>query len=146
MIDLHDEAATHALGLALGRALQPGDAIVLEGDLGAGKTRLTQAIALALGVDDLVTSPTFALVHEYEGRVPLVHVDLYRIGDIGEAIELGLRETRSAVLVVEWGERYLEALPEVAVILRIGLGEGEARTVRIEPRTPRGRELVDAVR
>jgi len=116
------------LGAAVARVLDGGDLVVLSGDLGAGKTFLVRAIARALGVTGHVTSPTFALVHEYETtRAPLVHADLYRLrgGDLtAEVARLGLRERRreGAILLVEWGEDAIAALggePELAVSLVI---------------------------
>lgn len=95
--------------------LQPGDLLVLEGDLGAGKTFFVRGVARALGVPSrvAVTSPTFGLVHELtQGRVPIVHADLYRLGDDSEIVELGLldRIGNDAVVLVEWGERFADML------------------------------------
>src|SRR5688500_1791946 len=93
-LPLPTRRATQRLGAALGAALRGGDFVVLEGDLGAGKTFLVRAIARALGVPAAVavTSPTFALVHELSGRVPIVHADLYRLEEADELVEIGLRD------------------------------------------------------
>jgi len=107
---LRTRRETRRLGAAIARALEPGDLVVLSGDLGAGKTFLVRSIARELGVVESVTSPTFALVQEYPTRrAPLVHADLYRLrgpGLAGEVARLGLRERRheGAILLVEWGE------------------------------------------
>jgi len=129
---------TRRLGEAIARCLEPEDLVVLSGDLGAGKTFLVAAIARALGVPGAVTSPTFALVHEYAGApAPLVHADLYRLRGEGLAAEvarLGLRERRreGAILLVEWGEDAVGALggdPALTVALR--LVGGSARVAEL---------------
>ena len=141
---------TTRLGARIGAMLQPGDLVLLSGDLGAGKTFLSRAIARTLGVptDTAIASPTFTLVQEYEtARGVLLHCDLYRLRE-GEderanaktALEirrLGLAERRAegAMLIVEWGEGYGRELggePALAVSLSVkGRGEGEARTATI---------------
>jgi tRNA threonylcarbamoyladenosine biosynthesis protein TsaE len=119
---------------------------VLEGDLGAGKTTLVRALARGLGVpeDVPVTSPTFTLVHELPGRIPLIHADLYRLGDPGELVELGLEEWMGgeAIVCIEWGERFVEDLGHPDLVVRLDLGEGSRRTVHLEPQGERGRALV----
>ena len=104
---------TRALGRALATVLRPGDVIVLTGDLGAGKTAFAQGVADGLGVTDRVTSPTFTIVQEYAGRIPVQHLDLYRLGSVQEVLDLGLDETvEERVTIVEWGDVALEALPD----------------------------------
>jgi tRNA threonylcarbamoyladenosine biosynthesis protein TsaE len=107
--EARDAEATRALGEALGLVVEPGDVILLSGDLGAGKTTLVQGLARGLSVSDAVQSPTFTFVHLHEGRVPLAHVDLYRIGDAEELADLGLDDLLygDGVAAVEWGERFL---------------------------------------
>lgn len=114
MIDLPDEAATQALGARIAAVLRPGDVVALSGDLGAGKTTLARAILAGLGHAGEVPSPTFAIVQPYDPpdlRIPVWHVDLYRLEHAEEAAELGLDEARrEAALIVEWPERLGDAL------------------------------------
>src|SRR5688500_4212825 len=106
-IELKSRGDTRRLGQALAQCLTPGDLVILEGDLGAGKTFLVRSLSRALGVpsDVPVTSPTFELVHELPARVPLVHVDLYRLESEAAVEALGLDEHigRRSVVLVEWG-------------------------------------------
>ena len=104
---------TRILGAALAPLLVPGDVISLSGDLGAGKTVFVQGLASALGVDKQVTSPTFTIVHEYEGRYPILHMDVYRLNSFQEVLDLGFEELLdpSAVMLVEWGEAVAPLLP-----------------------------------
>jgi len=116
-------AATGAIGAAIGALLGPGDLVVLAGDLGAGKTTLAKGIAAALGVTDPVTSPTFAIVQEYEGRVPVAHADVYRLASIAELADLALDELLDDhVVLVEWGDRVVAALPADRIEIRLESG------------------------
>ncbi|MBI4260464.1 MAG: tRNA (adenosine(37)-N6)-threonylcarbamoyltransferase complex ATPase subunit type 1 TsaE [Actinobacteria bacterium] len=105
---------TRELGEAVAGFLEPGDVVVLTGDLGAGKTTFVQGAARGLGVDRGVVSPTFTLVREYVGRVPVRHVDVYRLDRVQEVIDLGLEDLLSedAVVFVEWGDVVAALLPE----------------------------------
>jgi tRNA threonylcarbamoyladenosine biosynthesis protein TsaE len=105
---------TLALGVRLASLLGCGDVVVLSGDLGAGKTVLAKGIAVGLGVTEPVVSPTFTIVREYEGDVPLQHLDVYRLDHFQEVIDLGLDELLDghAVTVVEWGEAVSALLPQ----------------------------------
>ena len=104
---------THELGRILGQHARPGDIFLLTGDLGAGKTTLTQGILWGMGSDDYVRSPTFVLATEYEAKMPLHHVDLYRIDGLDQMDELGLDELveDGGVVVVEWAEKAAELFP-----------------------------------
>ena len=150
-VALPTRRATQRLGAALGKLLAPGDLVVLEGDLGAGKTFLVRAVARALGVPTAVavTSPTFALVHELAGRVPILHADLYRLDAPDELVELGLRDRigGDAVVLVEWGARFVEAIgvPEVRIDLALG-ADGEERSAKVTGSGARGGEIVRGVR
>lgn len=113
---------TRILGAALAPILLPGDVISLSGDLGAGKTVFVQGLVTALGCGTRVTSPTFTLVQEYQGRYPIVHLDVYRLDSFQEVFDLGFEELLDphAILVIEWGEAVAPLLPErfVEIVLR----------------------------
>lgn len=131
--------ATRAFGRALAAHLRPGDVIVLTGDLGAGKTACSQGIAAGLGVTERVTSPTFTIVQEYEGDIPVQHLDLYRLGSVQEVLDLGLDETiDDRVTLVEWGDVALDALPEEHLELVISLVPDAGDDVRTITATGRG--------
>lgn len=106
-------AETRALAGELAAGLRVGDVLALHGELGAGKTCFIQGLAAALGVREAVSSPTYTLVHEYAGRVPLYHLDLYRLRGADEALAMGLDEwlEGDGVTVIEWAERAAEVLP-----------------------------------
>ena len=109
----HDAGETHALGQRLGALLRAGDVVVLDGELGTGKTVVAKGIAVALGITDPVVSPTFTVVREYDASLPLVHVDVYRLDHLQELHDLGFDDLvgGEAVTVVEWGERVSAVLP-----------------------------------
>ncbi|MHB0912009.1 MAG: tRNA (adenosine(37)-N6)-threonylcarbamoyltransferase complex ATPase subunit type 1 TsaE [Armatimonadota bacterium] len=120
-VETRSAAETEALGERIGRALGPGAVVVLFGGLGAGKTTLTKGIARGLGVDDLVHSPTFTLIHEHAGRLPVYHFDLYRLDSAGELDDLGYEEYiyGEGVSVIEWPEKILPLLPPDRLEVRI---------------------------
>ena len=136
---------TRRLGAALARSLLPGDLVVLEGDLGAGKTFLVRAVARGLGVPAAtpITSPTFTLVNEYAARIPLLHADLYRLAAADELIELGLAERigRDAAVLVEWGDRFADALGATGLWIWLAYAE-QGRSARLEARGERGQALL----
>jgi tRNA threonylcarbamoyladenosine biosynthesis protein TsaE len=146
--------ATIRLARRLGAHLRPGDLLLLAGELGAGKTFFVRAMARSLGVPHgvRVTSPSFALVHEYQARIPLVHADLYRLGSSEEVRGLGLRELRDrALVVVEWGEPYAAELGGAALHLELRLAPGgpSARQASLRssllPDDPRARLLATEI-
>ena len=122
-------AETRALGKKLAARLQPGDVLLLEGDLGAGKSELTRGIAAGLGVTETVTSPSFTILNVYEsGRCPLYHFDWYRLESSEELYELGMDEYLGGdgIAVVEWPGRCPDAVPEGAIRIRMtAAGENE---------------------
>lgn len=117
---------TRAVARRLAGELRVGDLILLLGDLGAGKTAFVQGLAQALGIADRVTSPTFALLHTFEGQVVLHHLDVYRLAGPAEAGDLDLPElAETGVTVIEWGDRLAAVLPDDRLDLRIEFGEGD---------------------
>ena len=130
---LNDYEETIALGEKLGASLQPGDILLLEGDLGAGKTTLTQGLAKGLGVTEFVNSPTFVIINEYfTGRLPLYHMDLYRVEEEAQLYDLGVEEYfyGNGVCVVEWPKIARAFLPEDFAQLSLA-HDGNARTVEL---------------
>jgi len=139
-LTLPDEAATERFGAALAAALQPGDVLALIGDLGAGKTRLTQALCRGLGVPaDAVSSPTFTLIHEYTGRWPIRHCDAYRLKHPDEFADLGLDDlfAEDGVAIVEWADRVIADLPADRLEIRLAATGPTARTVSLTATGPR---------
>ncbi|QDU55592.1 tRNA (adenosine(37)-N6)-threonylcarbamoyltransferase complex ATPase subunit type 1 TsaE [Aeoliella mucimassa] len=126
---------TDELGRQIAAAAEPGDVLALVGTLGAGKTRLVQAIAVALGnAVESITSPTFVLVNEYtRGKLPLYHFDVYRLKDDDEFLELGAEEyfDRDGVTLIEWGDRVEHLLPERATVITLEIDPNDHRVVTI---------------
>jgi tRNA threonylcarbamoyl adenosine modification protein YjeE len=145
-LELPTRRATRQLGRALARALEPGDAVILSGALGAGKTFLVRAVcrALGLGAGVRVVSPTFTLIRELDTVPPIAHADLYRLARPEEARELGLAELRERgrVLLVEWGEPHAEALGPDRLTLAIQLTPRRARLDADGPRSEALRQSV----
>jgi tRNA threonylcarbamoyladenosine biosynthesis protein TsaE len=129
---------THALGRALAGQLAPGDLLVLVGPLGAGKTALTQGIGAGLGVREPVTSPTFVIARVHRGgRLPLVHVDAYRLGGVADVDDLDLDASAGeSVTVVEWGQGLVEQLADEHLEVRLDRREDDVRTAVLIPHGP----------
>lgn len=123
---------TEALGSRLASDLRPGDVLVLSGGLGVGKTLFTRGLATGLGVEEAVTSPSFVLVREYRtGFMPIVHVDVYRLGSLNEFDDLDVFESaREGVLIIEWGEAVESALGVDHLRIEFDVSDDEARTLR----------------
>lgn len=146
---------TFELGKRLGAALEPGDVLVLTGDLGAGKTQLTKGIAAAMGVEDEVTSPTFALEAVHEGaHMPLYHFDLYRLHDAEELGDAGVWDVLGGdgVCVIEWGEQFSDELGDERLDVFVtrdeegaALGEEPRREIRLVAHDARGEKIVAAL-
>lgn len=142
-------ADTQAIAERLGRLLAAGDVLALVGPLGAGKTTFVQGLARGIGVpsDRHVASPTFALVNEHPGRVPLVHADLYRIEDARELLELGLTDAYDrAAVAIEWLDRFPDAAPADRLEIAIAFAPGDARTLTFTPTGARPAALVNRLR
>ncbi|MBO6108295.1 MAG: tRNA (adenosine(37)-N6)-threonylcarbamoyltransferase complex ATPase subunit type 1 TsaE [Eubacterium sp.] len=121
IIESAGEADTLALGERLGRSASPGDIYLLDGDLGVGKTVFAKGFARGLDIKDTIVSPTFTIVHEYDGRLRLFHFDVYRIGDPDEMYDIGFDEYLygDGVCLIEWPERVAELIPDTAVRISI---------------------------
>ena len=125
--------ATRALAAALATAAQAGDLIALHGDLGAGKTQFAKGFGAGLGVTATINSPSYVLMAEYEGRLPLFHLDLYRLDDATDALDGGLLDERQAagVTLVEWAERLGPALPADRLDIEFTGSADEPRTLQL---------------
>ena len=135
LASLLSESPDHTLRLAarLAERLESGDLVVLAGELGAGKTQFAKGVAQGLGVVEHVTSPTFALHQQYSGREPLHHLDVYRLDDLAETLDLDLPELiDSGVTIIEWGDRIEDVLPCERLIVRIA----------VDPDDPIGRRRI----
>ena len=142
-----DPETTRALGAALAGVAEAGDLLSLVGDLGAGKTQFAKGFGAGLGVTATINSPSFVLMAEYAGRLPLFHIDLYRLADAADAIASGLLDERQAdgVTLIEWGERLGDALPADRLdVLIEGTGD-EPRRIRLRASDERLRRYLEAV-
>jgi tRNA threonylcarbamoyladenosine biosynthesis protein TsaE len=127
---------TSRIGEQLGRLLSKGNIVCLSGDLGAGKTAFTQGIAKGMGVKDYVTSPTYTIINEYEGRLPLYHFDVYRLNDVSEMYELGYEEYffGDGVVVLEWADIVRDIIPGERLWITILNTKGDnSREIIMEP-------------
>lgn len=132
---------TRHLGYLLGQVADAGTAVSLEGDLGAGKTLFCKGVGEGLGVSTRVTSPTFVLLAVHEGRLPLFHADVYRLGDASELDLLGFDETSDGVLLVEWASRFPESMPADHLALTLEIDD-DARDVQIVTTGPRSERVL----
>jgi tRNA threonylcarbamoyladenosine biosynthesis protein TsaE len=143
---------TRILGAALAPTLVPGDVISLSGDLGAGKTVYVQGVATALGVEHRVTSPTFTIVHEYRGRFPILHIDVYRLNSFQEVIDVGFEEffDPEAIMLVEWGEAVSPLLPraylEIDVRRSVDADRVDERDLVFRPHDPQWEPKLESMR
>jgi tRNA threonylcarbamoyladenosine biosynthesis protein TsaE len=125
---------TIELGKKIGRSLNPGDIVCIDGDLGSGKTHLTKGIALGLGIDEHITSPTFNIVNEYEGRIKLYHFDVYRVNDPDEIAAIGFDEYifSDAASVIEWSDYIKELIPDDHIQINIANESETRRNINIQ--------------
>lgn len=133
-INIENIKETEKIGYILGKLLTGGEVICMTGDLGAGKTTMTQSIAKGLEIEDYVTSPTFTIINEYEGRCPLYHFDVYRINDVEEMYDLGYEEYfySDGVAIIEWADIIKEILPKERLNIEINKNDNiEGREIVI---------------
>ncbi len=142
-----DAAATRAVGRRLASLLRPGDVVLLSGDLGAGKTVFAGGIGEGLGVEEAVVSPTFVLVRQYQGLLPLIHADIYRLGSSAEIDDLDLGGAAAeGVLVVEWGDAAALSFGPDHLLVRFAVTDDGARTLELSPQGSWvGRPLAEVV-
>ena len=142
-----DAAETRRLAASVAAAAQPGDLVCLWGELGAGKTQFAKGFGAGLGVAGTISSPTFILMSEYVGRLPLFHVDLYRLADGADAVAGGIIDERQAagVTLVEWPDRLGPALPVRRLDVVIAGAGDEPRTITLRARDAGLRRYLDAV-
>lgn len=126
---------TIQLGQKIGSKLKKGDILAMQGTLAAGKTTITKGIALALGVKEDITSPTFCLISEYEGNMPLYHMDVYRLDGTEDFINLGVDDMLygNGVCIIEWSEKIMEELPKSTIIIKLEpIGNTDERNITIQ--------------
>lgn len=125
---------TIELGKKIGKLLKKGDIIAMQGTLAAGKTTITKGIAQALGITETITSPTFCLISEYEGTMPLYHMDVYRLDGTEDFINLGTDDMLygDGVSIIEWSEKIMDELPSSTIILKITPQEDGKRLIEID--------------
>lgn len=139
-----NENSLIAYGQMIGNCLSAGHVIVLTGGLGAGKTTLTKGIAKGLGIDQMIKSPTYTIVREYEGRLPLYHLDVYRIGDDPDSIDLDDFLFGNGVTVIEWGELLGEGLLEDYLEITI-TKQNDGRRIDVVAHGEHSRQLLEAI-
>jgi tRNA threonylcarbamoyladenosine biosynthesis protein TsaE len=144
----HSPSQTRRLGASIGRLVVAGDVLLLVGKLGAGKTCLAQGIARGLGIKGYIASPSFVLIRELHGRLPLYHIDLYRLDRLEEIAELGLDDYLygQGVCVVEWAEKGLSLMPPEHLLIKIGYLDDNQRRFQFEPCGQRHQAIVDKLR
>lgn len=143
---------TRKIGEALGRLLAPGDVVGLIGDLGAGKTVFAQGVALGIGAKGRVTSPTFTLIHEHMGRIPLYHVDVYRLRTLDDVESIGIEDYLygDGAVVLEWADQVLSILPEDRLDIVIERpdrdGDDNVREISISPHGERYQHMLEELK
>jgi tRNA threonylcarbamoyladenosine biosynthesis protein TsaE len=144
----HSPEETQKIGQRLGQLALPGDIFLLVGGLGAGKTCLTQGIAWGLGIKEYAASPSFVVIRELYGRLPLYHIDFYRLDHLEEIAELGLDDSLygRGVSVVEWAEKGLSLLPEEKLLIEIGYLSDSERRLKFKPGGKRYSKIVSQLK
>ena len=143
----HSPEQTQQLGKYLGKLAQAGDIFLLTGNLGSGKTCLTQGIAWGLDVKEYAFSPSFVIVREYHGRLTLYHIDFYRLNHVEEIVDLGLDEYLygKGVCVVEWAEKGMSVLPKEHLLINLSYMSNMVRTISLEPKGHRYTQLLKSL-
>jgi len=143
----HSQEQTQRLGTRLGELAQAGDVFLLTGNLGSGKTCLTQGIAWGLGVTEYTFSPSFVIMREYHGRLTLYHIDFYRLDRIEEIVDLGLAEYLydKGVCVVEWAEKGISVLPKEHLLINLSYTSDTERSISLEPKGKRYTQLLETL-
>ncbi len=146
-IESRSPRETIRLGRRIGRLLQPGDVVALQGELGAGKTTLTKGLALGCGFrePDRVASPTFVIEHVYPGRVTVYHIDAYRLRGAEDLLALSWEECEDGVRVVEWAEKVSALFPKDHLRIEMSMDGAEARRITLVALGPRSGDLVQAL-
>ena len=144
----HSPEQTQSLGKYLGKLAQAGDVFLLTGNLGSGKTCLTQGIAWGLGVREYAFSPSFVIVREYHGRLPLYHIDLYRLERIEEIVALALEEYfyGEGACVMEWAEKGMDVLPRENLLITLDYISATDRSITLEPSGERYAQLLESLK
>src|SRR6056297_1967770 len=137
-LKLHSKSDNETIkyGIKMGELLKSDQIILLSGELGAGKTKLVKGVAKGLGIKDEVNSPTFTLIHEYQGRIPLFHMDLYRLKEEEELYDIGFEEylERDGAVIIEWPELALNLMPSDAIFINIEVSSKDSRIFYISSR------------
>lgn len=144
-IKLKNLEETNEFGVKLGQLLKTGDILCLNGDLGAGKTTLTKSIGIGLGVQEYITSPTFALINQYNGRIPVYHFDVYRLENVNEIYDLGFDDYfyGKGVCIIEWADKIETMIPKDRIVIDIKNGNNiDERILKITGYGNRFNELV----
>jgi tRNA threonylcarbamoyladenosine biosynthesis protein TsaE len=144
----HSPEETQKLGMRLGELAQAGDVFLLVGDLGSGKTCLTQGIAWGLGIKEYALSPSFVIIRELKGRLPLYQIDLYRLDRIEESMDLGLDDYLygQGVCVLEWAEKALSILPPENLLIQIEYLAETERSLHLQSRGKRYSEIIEGLK
>lgn len=144
----HSPEETRELGRSIGESALPGDIYLLVGNLGTGKTCLTQGIAWGLGIEEYTLSPSFVIMRELYGRLPLYHMDFYRLDNIAEIADLGLDDYLygNGVCVIEWAEKGLNILPDDHLLVKIDYISDTERSLEMRPEGERYVKLLENVK
>ncbi|MBN2125939.1 MAG: tRNA (adenosine(37)-N6)-threonylcarbamoyltransferase complex ATPase subunit type 1 TsaE [Deltaproteobacteria bacterium] len=138
------------LGQRLGRLLEAGDVVALAGELGSGKTWFAKGIARGLGINPsvVITSPSFALVNEYEGKYTFFHMDVYRLESLSELLSAGIEEYlhSGGVVAMEWADRWVEILPEESIWVKLAILDDHRREIAFSGRPGRPRDVIDILK